>query len=75
MRNQKFNVIILYLNIKVSLKETLYKKIIYLYIEIIKIYYYNSMNWNILVIEGKKINRDFVSSGERKQKKLKLKII
>jgi len=24
------------------------------------------MNWNILVIRGKKINRDFVSSGERK---------
>jgi len=25
------------------------------------------MNWNILVILGKKINRDIVSSGERKQ--------
>ena len=25
------------------------------------------MNWNILVIEGKENNKNFVSSGERKQ--------
>lgn len=28
------------------------------------------MNWNILVIKGKEKNKNFVSSGERKQKRL-----
>jgi len=27
------------------------------------------MNWNILVIKGKEKNKNFVSSGERKQKR------
>lgn len=26
----------------------------------------NFVNWNILVAKGKEINRDFISSGERK---------
>jgi len=35
------------------------------------------MNWNILVIKGKEINKDSISSGERKwkrQKKIKKKM-
>jgi len=30
----------------------------------------NLMNWNILVIKGKEKNKNFVSSGERKQNRL-----
>jgi len=33
------------------------------------------MNWNILVIKGKEIKRDSVSSGERKWKKQEKLII
>jgi hypothetical protein len=33
----------------------------------IKINYKNLMNWNILVVRGKKTNKYFVSSGERTQ--------
>jgi len=31
------------------------------------------MNWNILVVKGKKINRDFKSNGEWNWSKLKIK--
>jgi len=32
----------------------------------------NLMKWNISVIRGKEIKKDFVSSGERKWKKVKI---